>query len=74
MYVTAELIGIARVAPRLRVPSRFAMITVLLADDHETVREGLRLLVNAQPDMKVIAEAGDGVTAVQRACFVRPQG
>jgi DNA-binding NarL/FixJ family response regulator len=49
------------------------MITVLLADDHETVREGLRLLVNAQPDMKVIAEAGDGVTAVQRACFVRPQ-
>jgi two-component system, NarL family, response regulator NreC len=49
------------------------MITVFLADDHETVREGLRLLVNAQPDMKVVAEAGDGATAVQRACFVRPQ-
>src|SRR5215510_12434323 len=49
------------------------MITVFLADDHETVREGLRLLVNAQPDMKVIAEAGDGATAVQRAHFIRPQ-
>src|SRR5262245_33588316 len=50
-----------------------AMITVFLADDHETVREGLRLLVNAQPDMKVVAEAGDGATAVQRAHFIRPQ-
>ena len=49
------------------------MITVFLADDHETVREGLRLLVNAQPDMTVIAEAGDGATAVQRACISRPQ-
>jgi DNA-binding NarL/FixJ family response regulator len=49
------------------------MITVFLADDHETVREGLRLLVNAQPDMRVIAEAGDGATTVQRACAMRPQ-
>src|SRR5215510_15124290 len=48
------------------------MITVFLADDHETVREGLRLLVNAQPDMKVIAEAGDGASAVQRAVVSRP--
>jgi len=49
------------------------MITVFLADDHETVREGLRLLVNAQPDMEVIAEAGDGAIAVERACATRPQ-
>jgi two-component system, NarL family, response regulator NreC len=49
------------------------MITVFLADDHETVREGLRLLVNAQPDMRVIAEAGDGAMAVQRARVARPQ-
>jgi YesN/AraC family two-component response regulator len=44
------------------------MITILLADDHETVREGLRLLVDAQQDMRVIAEAGDGKLAVERAC------
>src|SRR5262249_37346669 len=48
------------------------MITVFLADDHETVREGLRLLVNAQPDMRVIAEAADGVAAVQGAAASRP--
>jgi two-component system response regulator NreC len=48
------------------------MITVLLADNHETVREGLRLLVNAQPDMKVISEAGNGVMAVERACATKP--
>jgi two-component system, NarL family, response regulator NreC len=49
------------------------MITVFLADDHETVREGLRLLVNAQPDMRVIAEAADGAMAVQAARVTRPQ-
>lgn len=40
------------------------MIRVLLVDDHETVRHGLRLLVNAQPDMTVVAEAGDGQSAL----------
>ena len=50
------------------------MITVFLVDDHETVREGLRLLVNMQPDMKVISEAGDGATAVQQAPRFRPRG
>jgi len=48
------------------------MITILLADDHETVREGLRLLVDAQQDMRVIAEAGDGKLAVERACETKP--
>ena len=49
------------------------MIAVFLADNHETVREGLRLLINAQPDMEVISEAGDGITAVERACESHPQ-
>ena len=48
------------------------MISVLLAEDHETVREGLRLLVDAQPDMKVIAEAADGGSAVERARTLKP--
>ena len=39
------------------------MIRVLLADDHETVREGLRLLIDAQPDMTVVGEAADGHAA-----------
>jgi two-component system, NarL family, response regulator NreC len=45
---------------------------VLLADDHVTVRHGLKLLIDSQPDMKVIAEASDGETAVQQALALRP--
>ena len=48
------------------------MIRVLLAEDHETVREGLRLLVNAQDDMTVIGEAGDGRVAVEQAHAMQP--
>jgi DNA-binding NarL/FixJ family response regulator len=39
----------------------------LLADDHELVRDGLRMVLDAQPDIEVIAEAGDGADAVQKA-------
>ena len=39
-------------------------IRVLLADDHGVVRAGLRALLDAQPDMQVVAEAADGPTAV----------
>jgi DNA-binding NarL/FixJ family response regulator len=38
---------------------------VLLADDHHVVRHGLRLLIDAEPDLTVIAEAGDGIEAIQ---------
>jgi DNA-binding NarL/FixJ family response regulator len=38
---------------------------LLLADDHEVVREGLRMLIDAQPDLTVAAEVGDGVAAVE---------
>jgi len=38
---------------------------VLLADDHHVVRHGLRMLLDAQPDLAVVAEAGDGLEAVQ---------
>ena len=48
------------------------MISVLLADDHEIVRSGLRLLVDAQPDMQVIAEASDGEQALARITDSRP--
>jgi len=45
---------------------------IFLADDHETVREGLKLLLNAQPDMEVVGEAGDGATAVSRVGEIQP--
>jgi DNA-binding NarL/FixJ family response regulator len=48
------------------------VIEVLLAEDHETVREGLRLLVNAQDDMRVIGEAGDGKAAIEQAQSLKP--
>jgi DNA-binding NarL/FixJ family response regulator len=38
---------------------------ILLADDHALVRGGLKLLLDAAPDLEVVAEAGDGIEAVQ---------
>jgi DNA-binding NarL/FixJ family response regulator len=40
---------------------------ILLADDHAVVRHGLRMVLDAQPDLEVVAEAGDGLEAVQAA-------
>jgi DNA-binding NarL/FixJ family response regulator len=40
---------------------------ILLADDHAVVRQGLRFVLDAQPDLQVVAEAADGAEAVQRA-------
>jgi DNA-binding NarL/FixJ family response regulator len=40
---------------------------ILLADDHALVRRGLRLVLDAEPDLEVVAEAGDGAEAIQRA-------
>ncbi len=45
---------------------------ILIADDHGIVRGGLRLLLDRQPDMQVVAEAGDVVEAVQMALRERP--
>jgi DNA-binding NarL/FixJ family response regulator len=40
---------------------------ILLADDHALVRRGLRLILDEQPDLEVVAEAGDGAEAVKLA-------
>ena len=40
---------------------------ILLADDHAVVRRGLRLILDAEPDLEVVAEVGDGAQAVARA-------
>ena len=49
-----------------------APLRILLADDHVTVRHGLKLLIDGQPDMKVVAEASDGAAALQQALEVKP--
>jgi DNA-binding NarL/FixJ family response regulator len=40
---------------------------ILLADDHEMVREGLRMVLDSAPDLEVVAQASDGAEAVERA-------
>ena len=40
-------------------------LRVLIAEDHKTVREGIKLLVNGQTDMEVVGEAGDGEAAIK---------
>ncbi|HVF79820.1 MAG TPA: response regulator transcription factor [Solirubrobacteraceae bacterium] len=48
------------------------MMRILIADDHGIVRGGLKLLLDRQPDMEVVAEACDGIEAVQVALRERP--
>ncbi len=45
---------------------------ILLADDHAVLRTGLRLLIDAQPDMKCIGEAGDGLETLARLEALQP--
>jgi DNA-binding NarL/FixJ family response regulator len=47
-------------------------LRVVLADDHEVVRSGLRALVDGTTGMGVVGEARDGAEAVRRACELRP--
>ena len=48
------------------------MITVLLADDHPLIRKGFRLVLDAESDIAVAGEAGDGATAVSMCSALRP--
>ena len=52
--------------------SKTARIRVLIADDHAILRSGLRMLIDAQPDMSVIAEASTGEEAIQTAQTTKP--
>jgi DNA-binding NarL/FixJ family response regulator len=49
-----------------------AKLRILLADDHVTVRHGLRLLIESQPDMTVVSEVSDGNAAMQNALALKP--
>ena len=48
------------------------LLRVVLADDHAVVREGLKALVNSQPDMRVVGEAADGEAAWRAAKELAP--
>ena len=47
-------------------------IRILLADDHAVVRQGFRLILNQEPDMEVVGEAGDGAEAVRLVLQLKP--
>lgn len=47
-------------------------LRILIAEDHVSVREGFRFIVESQPDMEVVGEAGDGRAAIEMACELRP--
>jgi two-component system NarL family response regulator len=53
----------ARRKPETR--SKRSAIRVLIADDHPIVRDGLAAIINSEPDMSVVAEAGDGRQAIE---------
>jgi two-component system, NarL family, response regulator NreC len=48
-------------------------ISVVLADDHEIVRDGIRMIIEAEDDMEVVAEAGDAETARRRVSGLKPR-
>ena len=48
------------------------MIRILLVDDHPVVRHGLRGMLDAEPDLSVVGEAGSGDAGVTLAAAVRP--
>ena len=43
-------------------------LRILLVEDHETVRKGLKLLIDREADLEVVGEASDGAEAIERAC------
>jgi two-component system, NarL family, response regulator DevR len=49
------------------------VISILIADDHEVVRSGLKAIFRGQSDLDVVAEAADGQEAIREAARVRPR-
>ena len=54
------------------MPELRGKIRVLLADDHVTVRHGLKLIIDGQADMAVVAEVSDGAAAIEQAAALKP--
>lgn len=56
----------------MTMPPRTAPTRVLLADDHGAIRAGLRMILDAEPDIEVVGEAADGEVAIAQARALRP--
>src|SRR5687767_3437039 len=54
------------------MPDMANSLRIVLADDHVTVRQGLKLLIDSQPDMRVVGEAIDGNEALKHAQALKP--
>jgi DNA-binding NarL/FixJ family response regulator len=54
------------------MPDKRPLLRVILADDHVTVRHGLKLLIDGESDMTVVGEASDGEAAVRQALALKP--
>ena len=48
------------------------MTTIILADDHRIVRQGLRALLESEPDLQLVGETGDGLEAIQLTERLQP--
>ena len=48
------------------------MTRILIADDHDVVRSGLRTILEAHPNWEVVAEAADGKEAIHKAIGTKP--
>lgn len=57
---------------RRGTPARISPIRVVLVDDHELVRAGIRALLHGNPEMTVVGEASDGRAAIDTVLRVRP--
>jgi DNA-binding NarL/FixJ family response regulator len=62
----------AEVPPASESGSPSPEVTVMLAEDHAVVRQGLRMLLESEPDMRVVGQAENGRQAVELAQTLRP--
>ena len=59
-FARRRRVSLSSVAFRFAQSTMTRKIRILLADDHAVVRQGFRLILNQEPDMEVVGEAGDG--------------
>src|SRR5690348_14345203 len=67
--------GLGRALPtrrRARAGEHAGMTTIMLVDDQELLRMGFRMVLDSQPDLEVVAEAGDGREAIALAARHEP--
>ena len=65
--------GGARLTPKCFLDEDSQATDILIADDHRILRDGLRLLFEAEPDFRVVGEAGDGEEAVRLVRDIEPE-